>query len=384
MQLWTDRGKTKALIRNALNENCLERYLLTWINAENINEFYENYAILRDEKAAILPKLATDVSKILFAIKIDIPELNVSSSKTTIPKDEPIIEPTASTSSKVIKSNCKVRSIDEFEETVKQAEGGVKSPANDSIPQLESKYLPKLTSPSPQPSVTAPAENTESHLATTFDRLSVSTSESSMSPSNFYDVKNDSDVSSMSSDDEEVNHTQEPSESHQAAASSKIQIEHELVIQKQQERISELEQQVLDLTMENTRLRNLLNANKVNTLANFQISIPRAVLKKSTTKNYYIYEINLKTTAGEESWTIFKRYRDFYKLHKELKKQNLQIKVLDFPPKKKLGNMEFEFVEERRQRLQVYIRHVLQNLPELAKCESRQLLEAKCPFFRPS
>ncbi|KAL7029297.1 hypothetical protein ACKWTF_006179 [Chironomus riparius] len=378
--LWTDRGKTKALIRNAFNEKCFERYILTWINVENIHDYYESHALLRDEKSAILPKLATDISNILFAIKIDVPELNVQTVKTNFPKDEPVIEPMPTTSSKVIKSNCKVRSIDNFEETVKHAESSKSS--ND---LLESKYLPKMSDPPPimlpeQHQVTEP-------LSTTFDRISISTESSSMSHSNFYDVKNESDTVSHSSisSNEEVNviNKFEEEQPQQQQINSKTQIENELLMQKQRERISELEQQVLDLTLENTRLRNLLNANKVNTLANFQIAIPRAVLNKSKTKNFYIYELNLKSTSGLESWTIFKRYRDFYKLHKDLKKHHLQIKVLDFPPKKKIGNMDFDFVEDRRQRLQVYIRHVLQNLPDLAKCENRQLLEAKCPFFKP-
>lgn len=354
--------------------------MLTWINAENINDFYESHALLRDEKSAILPKLASDISNILFAIKIDIPELNIQTVKTNFPKDEPVIEVMPTTSSKVIKSNCKVRSIDDFEETVKHTESSKPSTELN----FESKFLPKIPNPSPlqlpeQHQVTEP-------LSTTFDRISISTESSSMSHSNFYDVKNDSDTVSHSSisSNEEVNMINkfEPVEQQQQI-NSQPQIENDLLMQKQRERISELEQQVLDLTLENTRLRNLLNANKVNTLANFQISIPRAVLNKSKTKNFYIYELNLKSTSGLESWTIFKRYRDFYKLHKDLKKHHLQIKVLDFPPKKKIGNMEFDFVEDRRQRLQVYIRHVLQNLPDLAKCENRQLLEARCPFFKP-
>lgn len=151
---------------------------------------------------------------------------------------------------------------------------------------------------------------------------------------------------------------------------------------KQRERIMELENQVLELTLENSRLKNLLSTTKVNTTANFQISIPRAVLQKTKTKNFYTYEINLRSKDGAESWTIFKRYRDFHKLHKQLKKQHIQIKVLDFPPKKKIGNLEFDFVEERRQRLQVYLRHVLQHLPELASCDTRKCLEAKCLFFK--
>lgn len=190
-------------------------------------------------------------------------------------------------------------------------------------------------------------------------------------------MKDDDTISQSSGESS----TAEPSEL-EAPVNTTNQIEHEEMIRKQRERIMELENQVLDLTLENSRLKNLLRTTKVNTLGHFQISIPRAVLQKTKTKNFYIYEINLRSKNGDESWTIFKRYRDFHQLHKQLKKQHLQIKVLDFPPKKKLGNLDFDFVEERRQRLQVYIRHVLQNLPELASCDNRVLLEAKCSFFK--
>lgn len=121
--MWTDRGKTKALIRNALNERCLERYLLTWLSAHNLNDFYEPHSLLRDEKAsAILPKLASDLSSILFAISIDVPELNVASGKLPSMKPEPIIA--VPNSSKAIKSTiiAQRRNIDEFEETVKTRE----------------------------------------------------------------------------------------------------------------------------------------------------------------------------------------------------------------------------------------------------------------------
>lgn len=363
-QLWTDRGKTKALIRNALNERCLERYLLTWLSAENLNDFYEPFALLRDEKsAAILPKLALDLSSILFAISIDIPELNVASSKSPTSKPEPIIA--VPNSSKVIKSSSANhrRNIDEFEETVK---------AHEAIPAV----VIEAASSSYEEDF-----GTVESIPIASDRISVSTESSTGSPSNFH-LKDDDTLSQSSSSSEEFSAVQSETEP-ETPVNTSNQIDNEVMMQKQRERIMELENQVLELTLENSRLKNLLRNNtKVNSLANFQVSIPRAVLQKTKTKNFYIYEINLRTKSGSESWTIFKRYRDFHKLHKQLKQQHLQIKVLDFPPKKKIGNLDFDFVEERRQRLQVYIRHVLQNLPELASCDSRKFLEAKFPFFQ--
>lgn len=362
-QLWTDKGRTKALIRNGLNEGSLERYLLTWINAENINEFYESHALLRDEKSQILPKLASDISNILFAIKLDVPELNVSSNNKPIVMVEPVIESGSSRSS--ISKPKKLNQIDIFEETVKKGAEIIVEPKSSD----EQTTSPPLSYSGPEP----------------IDTISISTESSSQS--NFFDAKDDDDDDTISRSSTSSS-VEEPLKNDTSEIIAKVgdndesKIEYETTIQKQNDRIKELEQHILDLTVENTRLRQLLNANKINTLANFQVSIPRAVLRKSKAKtNYYVYEINLRSTNGIENWTIFKRYRDFYKLYKDLKKQYIQIKVLDFPPKKKIGNMEFEFVEDRRQRLQVFIRHVLQNLPEL-HVDSRSLLEAKCPFFK--
>lgn len=341
-----------------MNEGCLERYLLTWINADNLSDYYEPHALLRDEKAEILVKLSSDINNILFAIKIDIPELNVSSSKPPVNIIEPVIESGSNVVRSSISKPKKVNQIDNFEDTT-------------TIKKKESEVVSTLKAP-----LINFVEPVNEH---SFDRASVSTESSSHS---FFDAKDDDDetISSSGEDDELIDMA--TSSVSQEKFIDKNKSQDTSTIQKQRVRIEELEQQIFDLTAENTRLRQLLSANKVNTAASFQVSIPRAVLRKSKTKtNYYVYEINLRATNGSESWTIFKRYRDFYKLHKDLKKQHIQIKVLDFPPKKKIGNMDFDFVEDRRQRLQVYIRHVLHNLPEL-QVETRQLLEAKCSFFK--
>lgn len=58
------------------------------------------------------------------------------------------------------------------------------------------------------------------------------------------------------------------------------------------------------------------------------------------------------------------------------------MKSLDFPPKKKFGNMEAHFVEERRQRLQIYLRHLIAILPDVATCTTRTELEDVFPFFK--
>lgn len=339
-----------------MNEKCLERYFLTWLTAENIDEFYESYAIFRDEKAiAILPRLASDLSSILFAISIDIPELNVDHKNQPVPKNEPVIAVPNST--KTIKTSTNRRNIDSFEETVKSGEIG----------KLEQPNIP-LSPPKYEPTIDYTV-----NVPNFCDTISISGS--------IMTKEDDTTSLSSSSSEEEV----QP-KSTTISTNQQVQVNFEETIIKQRERITELENKVLDLTIENSRLRNLLadssNSKSVNSLGNFQIAIPRAVLNKTKTKNFYIYEINIRSKDENERWTIFKRYRDFYNFHKILKKRYVQIRVLDFPPKKNIGNLDFDFVEERRQRLQVYLRHVLQNLPELANCSTKQSLESKCEFFK--
>lgn len=58
--VWSDKGKGRALIRAALNERSLERYLLTWINDPSLVTSYESWSLLRcNEIAHLLPSIAT-------------------------------------------------------------------------------------------------------------------------------------------------------------------------------------------------------------------------------------------------------------------------------------------------------------------------------------
>lgn len=46
-----------------------------------------------------------------------------------------------------------------------------------------------------------------------------------------------------------------------------------------------------------------------------------------------------------------------------------------------IPNQNAEFVELRRQRLQVYLLGILSLIPELSKCNTRSQLESAFPFF---
>lgn len=40
----------------------------------------------------------------------------------------------------------------------------------------------------------------------------------------------------------------------------------------------------------------------------------------------------------DTEWNVYRRYNQFYNLHKELKKEYQMVGTLDFPPKKTVGN----------------------------------------------
>lgn len=61
-------------------------------------------------------------------------------------------------------------------------------------------------------------------------------------------------------------------------------------------------------------------------------------------EQYFAYEIQIsfgqeQNEDNEDQWIIMRRYSDFHRLHKYLQKDNVAIKLLDFPPKKSFGNM---------------------------------------------
>uniref|UniRef100_A0A2M4AHE3 Putative sorting nexin-29 n=1 Tax=Anopheles triannulatus TaxID=58253 RepID=A0A2M4AHE3_9DIPT len=169
-----------------------------------------------------------------------------------------------------------------------------------------------------------------------------------------------------------------------------------------EERCHLLESRVAELSLENHRLRMVTSANR-HSLAYFSFAIPKAIQRTSSGRSrrpFHVYEIRISPTGGgaiatadvgqailmesssSTSWCLYRRYNEFYRLHKRLQRDYPTAKTLDFPPKKKLGNMNVDFVEQRRQRLQVYLNSLFAVvLPEVLSCRTRAQLEQVFPFF---
>ncbi|KAM0733088.1 Sorting nexin-29 [Formica fusca] len=113
------------------------------------------------------------------------------------------------------------------------------------------------------------------------------------------------------------------------------------------------------------------------------IWIPSAFLTGQPSDIHHVYQIYARIRDIE--WNIYRRYAQFYALYRELKKHDAIVTTFEFPPKKTIGNKDAKFVEERRQKLQRWLRRVVgrvaQCSPAFACRPSRQTLVSLMPFF---
>lgn len=112
------------------------------------------------------------------------------------------------------------------------------------------------------------------------------------------------------------------------------------------------------------------------------IWIPSVFLTGQPSDIHHVYQIYIRIRDTE--WNIYRRYAQFYALHKELIKHDAIVTTYEFPPKRTIRNKDAKFVEERRQKLQEWLRRVV---GRLARCStfssnpSRQTLISLLPFF---
>ncbi|KZC06601.1 Sorting nexin-29, partial [Dufourea novaeangliae] len=117
------------------------------------------------------------------------------------------------------------------------------------------------------------------------------------------------------------------------------------------------------------------------------IWIPSAFLTGQSSDIYHVYQAieTIYVRIRDTEWNIYRRYAQFYALYRELKKHDTIITTFEFPPKKTIGNKDAKFVEERRQKLQHWLRRIVGRLaqcsPAFASRPCRQTLISLMPFF---
>ncbi|XP_065081553.1 sorting nexin-29 [Ochlerotatus camptorhynchus] len=414
--VWTNCGKGKSLLRAILNERALERYILIWLGEESIlAESYESWALMRDgEIIGLLPDMAAGLSTILFAISIDSPELNAPT-RVVPEKVEPIIatQPPAGPARKV---NVVQREIlDEVPAqpilNLSSSPGTSQLPRRTASIDIIREYTHVGTGQSQRQEGAYSVEDALNSLsiARKASRESKPAANAGVSPDNAMEASEDSIIGNYSLDTSTATTTATESNSSSTtvsgsdASGQELGTEDDSVLSGRQaemvdklkrklmdsdERCQMLEARVAELSLENHRLRMLTRSNRLS-LMHFQISIPKAILRTPVSgrrREHYCYEIRISPSANGssgESWSVFRRYSEFYRLHKRLQKEYPSVKSLDFPPKKKIGNMNAQFVEQRRQRLQVYLNSLfITTLPEVSACNTRSQLERAFPFLR--
>ena len=113
------------------------------------------------------------------------------------------------------------------------------------------------------------------------------------------------------------------------------------------------------------------------------IWIPSVFLSGTGNGTHHVYQVYLR--IREEEWNIYRRYSEFYALHKDLQKKDKLVTNFDFPPKKTMGNKAEKFVEDRRKRLQTYLRQIvnlmIQTNPSLQAKPDKEQVILLMPFF---
>ncbi|XP_028406576.1 sorting nexin-29-like [Dendronephthya gigantea] len=122
---------------------------------------------------------------------------------------------------------------------------------------------------------------------------------------------------------------------------------------------------------------------QVNTRPLINIWIPSAFAQGRSSNVHHTYQVYVR--IKDDEWNVYRRYSDFYGLHKKISKQYPAVSQFKFPQKKVLGNRDAKFVETRRKNLQRYLRKLinysLRIVPELSENPCKTTLLNWFPFF---
>ncbi|XP_019849243.1 PREDICTED: sorting nexin-29-like [Amphimedon queenslandica] len=88
-----------------------------------------------------------------------------------------------------------------------------------------------------------------------------------------------------------------------------------------------------------------------------EVWIPSVIKRGRGPDAHHAYQVYVK--LGSEEWNVYRRYAQMYEFHKQLLKNLQGMEDFTFPPKKAIRNKGSQVIEERRKRLQQYLRSVL-------------------------
>ncbi|XKL68388.1 hypothetical protein PGB90_003879 [Kerria lacca] len=143
------------------------------------------------------------------------------------------------------------------------------------------------------------------------------------------------------------------------------------------------EETIKNLQEELIRLRGPLPSDNFSLHKLVSLWLPSVFLTGQYSNPHHVYQVHFR--IGSEEWNIYRRYAQFYSFHQKLKKEFSVVSTFHFPPKKTLGNKDANFVEERRKKLQLYLRQVINFLilqdSHLTLNPTKTLFTSKVHFF---
>lgn len=404
----TKCGLGKAFIRATLNENSLQRYLLTWLAEEdNLHRYYTQWSLLLDANAnKELPQIIGSLQDVLFALTVNSAELNAPTRITPLQpnKEEPVIYAPTPVPAAVGKNKRRTQPVERpistanstedllkvIQEVTKVAAGKERMDVFQAMTELPVQEETEITPPDP-------IEPELAFLKEPLPDIFPQSTQHSTTTANTASIQHNGNgdkqfVNTLS--EHEYEDRSDTSSQYSKSSSANCTVNHAAMeerLREMEERCTLLETRVAQLTRENRQLVRRLTQN-FNGLAidptaslatNFLITIPTADLKKTKHgTSYYAYEIHITMRQNLEHWSLLRRYRDFHKLHKSLLHTHPTVSSVEFPPKKHFGNMNLAFVEERRQQLQIYLLNVVEILPQVEACKSKAELQKIFPFLR--
>lgn len=111
------------------------------------------------------------------------------------------------------------------------------------------------------------------------------------------------------------------------------------------------------------------------------IWIPTVFLSShQKSKSHHLYQIFVR--IRDDEWNVYRRYSQFHSLHKSLRKKFQILNTYDFPPKKTIGYKDSKVVQERRKKLEHYLRNLINLLQSQHSIGDKHRLLAVLPFLR--
>jgi len=90
------------------------------------------------------------------------------------------------------------------------------------------------------------------------------------------------------------------------------------------------------------------------------IWIPAAFMKGSKNNTHHVFQVFLR--IKDDEWNVYRRYSELHSFYLSVKKKYPLVATFEFPPKKSMGNKTASFVDERRKRLQQFLRKAVQHI----------------------